>query len=87
MSSTSATSGNTFQTTIVNSIRLNTDTPIAIYLYSYKNNNRSKMIAMKTSDFHMDDNFTPNFKQKAIQCYNLTSKIDQKKSSLRSVVP
>lgn len=86
MISISATPRNTFQTAIVNSIRLNTDTQAAICLYTHNNSNRSTMIAMNTSNFHIDSSFIPTFEHENIQCYNLKRNMDQKKSSFRSVL-
>ena len=44
------------------------------------------MIAMSTDNFHINDSFIPNFEQENTKCYDLTGKIDQKKSSVRSVL-
>ena len=86
MTSISAIPENTSQIEIVNSIRLNKDAQVAICLYTNNNSRRSTMIAMSTDNFHINDSFIPNFEQENTKCYDLTGKIDQKKSSVRSVL-
>gem|GEM_PF-5003829 len=87
MTSISTTTKNISQPAIVNSIRLNRDTKVAICLYTNNNSKRSTMIAMSAPDFHIENSYMPNFEEENTLCYDLTCNNDQKFYNFRSVLP
>ncbi len=87
MTSIAATTENTSQPAIVNSIRQNMDTKAAIHLYINNNSKRSTMIAMSAPDFHIENSCMPNFEEENTLCYYLTWNNDQEFYNFRSVLP